>query len=87
VTVTVDGKEEKKEFPDEGEGVKQEVAAWAAGLKRGEMDEQQSPQEALQDMRVVSLHFSITVIMLTNLQLEAMLRSGEENGTLKDVEY
>jgi len=68
--VTVSGKEEKKEFAHEGSGVKQEVAAWAKGLEKGSMDPQQSPQEALQDLRV----------------LEAMLRSGEQDGTPMNVQ-
>jgi predicted dehydrogenase len=54
VTVVVDGKEEKKDLNSEGSGVKEEVAAWGVGLERGTMDPQQSPQEALQDLRVVS---------------------------------
>jgi predicted dehydrogenase len=61
VVVTVDGKEEREEFADEGSGVKQEVAAWAAGLGKNQMDKEQSPQEALQDLRVVSLQFSINM--------------------------
>ena len=40
---------------DEGSGVKQEVAAWAKGLERGEMDEGQRPEEALKDLQIVSL--------------------------------
>jgi len=70
VVVTVNGKEEKKEFADEGSGVMQEVAAWGKGLEKGSMDPQQSPQEALQDLRV----------------LEAMLRSGEQNGAPMNVQ-
>jgi len=62
VTVVINGKEEKKEFKDEGSGVEQEVAAWAAGLEKGVMDLQQSPREALQDLRVVSRHIPITVV-------------------------
>jgi predicted dehydrogenase len=57
VIVTVNGKEEEKKFADEGSGVKQEVAAWAKGLENRSMDPQQSPQEALQDLRVVSQYY------------------------------
>ena len=52
------GKEvESKEFPDEGEGVIQEVEAWAKGIVEGgktELSKRQSPEEALADLEVVS---------------------------------
>ena len=64
VVVTQDGKSEQKEFPDEGSGVKQEVKAWAEGLAQGKPNERQSPQEALEDLKI----------------LEAALRSGEQGG-------
>ncbi|KAF2429818.1 NAD(P)-binding protein [Tothia fuscella] len=70
VVCTIDGKEEKKTFNSEGSGVKQEVKAWAEGLENGVIDAKQSPDEALEDVRV----------------LEAMLRSGEQNGIPIDLE-
>jgi predicted dehydrogenase len=69
VVVSRDGKEESKEFPDEGSGVKQEVKAWAEGLAQGKPNARQSPQEALADLQV----------------LEAALRSGEAGGKPIDV--
>ena len=64
VVVTKDGQSETKEFPEEGSGVKQEVKAWAEGLAQGKPNERQSPEEALEDLKV----------------LEAALRSGEQGG-------
>ncbi|KAF2646377.1 NAD(P)-binding protein [Massarina eburnea CBS 473.64] len=64
VVVTRDGKEEAKDFPDEGNGVKPEIAAWGKGLQEGKQDERQTPEEALRDLEV----------------LEAMLASGEKGG-------
>ena len=54
VTVIRDGEESVKEFPDEGNGVKQEVQAWAASLAEGKADRLQSPEEALADLEIVS---------------------------------
>lgn len=50
-------------------GVKEEVAAFAEGISRGEMDSRLSPSEALEDVRIV----------------EAMLRSGGAQGLPVDV--
>ena len=61
--------EESFDFPDEGAGVKQEVQAWAEGIQSGEIDPRLSAAEALKDLEL----------------LEAMLRSGEQNGTPIDV--
>lgn len=70
VVVTKDGKEvETKEFPDEGNGVKQEIKAWAEALVNGKPNEQQSPEEALRDLEV----------------LEACLQSGEKGGAPIDL--
>ncbi|KAF2735792.1 NAD(P)-binding protein [Polyplosphaeria fusca] len=69
VTVNKDGKEDVKEFPDEGSGVKQEIYAWAESLVKGEANPLQSPEEALQDL----------------ILLETCLRSGENKGTPFDV--
>ena len=49
-----DGKETKKEYPDQGMGVMAEVKAWAEGLHAGKLDEKQSPEEALKDLMLVS---------------------------------
>lgn len=71
VIVTKDGKEaEVKEFKDEGNGVKQEIKAWAASLEKGTRNESQSPTEALQDLKV----------------LEACLNSGENTGKPVTIE-
>ncbi|KZF26558.1 NAD(P)-binding protein [Xylona heveae TC161] len=69
VVVTRDGKEERKEFPNEGSGVKQEVHAWATGILEGKQDPRQTPHEALRDLEI----------------LEKMLRSGESAGTPQDI--
>ncbi|KAF2453248.1 oxidoreductase-like protein family [Lineolata rhizophorae] len=63
--------EEKREFPGEGTGVKQEVKAWAESLVSGSQNPRQTPEEALADLTI----------------LEAMLRSGENNGTPVDLKY
>jgi predicted dehydrogenase len=64
VTTKNDGKEDVKEFPDEGSGVKAEIAAWAESLVKGEPNPLQSPEEALQDL----------------ILLEKCLKSGEDGG-------
>jgi predicted dehydrogenase len=64
VVVTQDGKEEVKEFPEEGNGVKQEVRAWAESLVNGNANPAQSPEEALKDLEL----------------LEACIQSGEKGG-------
>jgi predicted dehydrogenase len=64
VVVTKDGKSEEEEFPEEGSGVKQEVKAWAEGLAQGKPNARQSPDEALEDLKI----------------LEAALKSGEQGG-------
>ncbi|KAF2189036.1 NAD(P)-binding protein [Zopfia rhizophila CBS 207.26] len=69
VTVTKDGKEEVKSFPDEGNGVKQEIKAWGESLVKGQVDARQTPEEALKDLEL----------------LEAMLTSGEKGGVPVDV--
>lgn len=51
---------ESREFPDEGEGVIQEVEAWAKGIVEGgktELSRRQSPEQALADLEVVSGSF------------------------------
>lgn len=69
VIVTQNGEEEVKEFPDEGTGVKQEVKAWAESLIKGELNQLQSPEEALQDLTL----------------LEACLLSGEKGGVPVEI--
>ena len=59
VAVRREGREEaeSREFPDEGEGVMQEVEAWAKGIVEGgktELRRRQNPEEALADLEVVS---------------------------------
>lgn len=56
---------ETKEFPDEGNGVKQEMKAWAESLEQGKRNERQSPEEALKDLEI----------------LESCLKSGEQGGS------
>ncbi|KAL1797688.1 hypothetical protein ACET3X_004294 [Alternaria dauci] len=70
VTITKDGKDpETKEFPDEGNGVNQEIKAWATSLEQGKRNEMQSPEEALKDLEI----------------LESCLKSGEQGGKPIDV--
>ncbi|EUC32122.1 hypothetical protein COCCADRAFT_99511 [Bipolaris zeicola 26-R-13] len=71
VVVKRQGEEEEqtKEFPDEGNGVKQEIKAWAKSLEEGKRNEMQSPEEALKDLEI----------------LESCLKSGEQSGTPIDV--
>ncbi|KAJ4290420.1 hypothetical protein N0V90_010636 [Kalmusia sp. IMI 367209] len=64
VTVKRDGNEEVKEFPEEGSGVKPEIAAWGKALSENKADPRQSAEEALRDLQV----------------LEALLQSGEKGG-------
>lgn len=65
VTVTKVGADaEVQEFKDEGNGVNQEIKAWAKSLEKEARNEMQSPDEALRDLEI----------------LEACLRSGEQGG-------
>lgn len=65
------GKPVEKEFPNEGSGVKQEVAAWADSLVAGKSDPRQSPEEAMADLEI----------------LEKMLKSGEGNGKTESLQF
>lgn len=38
-----------------GPGVQEEIDAWAAGISSGKVDQRLSPQEALMDLKIVSL--------------------------------
>ncbi|KAB2108454.1 hypothetical protein AG0111_0g2982 [Alternaria gaisen] len=70
VTITKDGKDpETRDFPDEGNGVNQEIKAWANSLEQGKRNEMQSPEEALKDLEI----------------LESCLKSGEQGGKPIDV--
>jgi predicted dehydrogenase len=69
VTITKDGKEETKDFPDEGNGVNREIKAWAESLEKSKRNEMQSPEEAVRDLEI----------------LECCLRSGEQGGKPMDV--
>jgi len=67
--VSVSGKNvtvngETKEIQDEGNGVKPEVRKWGEALVSGKPNARQSPEEALADLELI----------------EAMLRSGEQDG-------
>ena len=70
VTVVKDGKEDVKEFPDDGNGVKPEIVAWAEGLENGKSNARQAPEEALKDLQL----------------LEAILKSGEKGGAPVDLD-
>jgi len=65
------GKPTEKDFPDQGSGVKQEVAAWAESLIAGKPNPRQSPDEALADLEI----------------LEKMLRSGEGHGKTESLQF
>lgn len=65
------GKISVQEFPNEGNGVRQEVLAWAKSLVDGAPNPQQSPEEALADLEI----------------LEKMLRSGEAKGKVEELQF
>lgn len=65
------GKPIEKEFPNEGSGVKQEVAAWVDSLFAGKPNPRQSPEEALADLEI----------------LEKMLKSGEGHGKTESLQF
>jgi predicted dehydrogenase len=69
VVVKKGEQEETKEFSEQGNGVVQEIKAWAESLVHGKPNPQQSPEEALRDLEL----------------LEACLRSGEKGGAPMDV--
>ena len=54
VKTDIDGKEETTEVEDEGTGVKPEIRAWGEGLATGKPNPQQSPEQALADLEMVS---------------------------------
>ena len=54
VTLQETGKQPiEKRFPEQGSGVKAEVAAWAESLVAGKPDSRQSPEEALADLEIL----------------------------------
>lgn len=59
------------EFKDQGNGVKQEVAAWAQAIADGLPNPRQSPEQALADLEI----------------LEKMLRSGEGHGKTESLQF
>ncbi|KAI4720307.1 NAD(P)-binding protein [Aureobasidium sp. EXF-10727] len=64
-TVVKKGNDESsKDFPEDKNGVRQELKAWGESISRGKADPLQSPEEALADLEV----------------LEAMIKSGEADG-------
>ncbi|KIN06467.1 hypothetical protein OIDMADRAFT_155638 [Oidiodendron maius Zn] len=65
------GKSSEKEFPDEGNGVRQEVGAWAQALIDGVPNPRQSPEHALADLEI----------------LEKMLISGAEHGKVETLQF
>ena len=54
MTIERNGLEEKKSYPDMGNGVKQEVRAWGEAIVSGTPNPAQSPEEALRDLQLVS---------------------------------
>jgi predicted dehydrogenase len=62
---------EAREVPNEKTGVPPEVRIWGEAIMAGRADQRQSPEEALADLEV----------------LEAMLKSGEENGKPISLKY
>jgi len=65
-----DEKFTEREFPEDKNGVKQEISAWAKALLAGKPDPKQSPEQALADLEI----------------LEQMLKSGEAHGQMKILE-
>lgn len=48
-----EGEEQTMDFPDEGSGVKQEMAAWATSISMGKPDPRLDAREALVDLQLV----------------------------------
>ncbi|TIA37631.1 NAD(P)-binding protein [Aureobasidium pullulans] len=62
--VKKDGNESTKDFPEDKNGVRQELKAWGESIAQGKAHPLQTPEEALADLEV----------------LEAMIKSGEADG-------
>ena len=54
VTVQKEGVEETQEFDTAGAGVPQEIKAWCESLTSGFQHQSQMPEEALEDLKIVS---------------------------------
>lgn len=68
-------------FPEDKNGVRQEIKAWAEALTSGKQNVLQSPEEALADLEVVRYDIcSIPKTHANEEQLEAMIKSGESDG-------
>lgn len=83
-TIVKKGKDESsKDFPEDKNGVRQELKAWGESIQQCKADPMQSPEEALADLEVVSLTI---LVVLTSFytdsckQLESMIKSGEADG-------
>lgn len=63
--------DETKEISNERTGVPPEVRAWGEAIMAGKIDSRQTPEEALADLEL----------------LEAMLKSGEQNGQPISLKY
>jgi predicted dehydrogenase len=85
VKITIDGKEEAKEVPNEKTGVAPEIRAWGSSILARRPDRKQSPREALADLELVCSRGAILGTRLTILQIETLLQSGEKNGTPIDL--
>lgn len=72
VIVKKGGQEETKDFPDDGNGVKQEVKAWAQSIANGKQEELQKPEEALADLEIVS--FVCTNVASIGLTIRSLKR-------------
>ncbi|GAB7347151.1 hypothetical protein MBLNU459_g3270t1 [Dothideomycetes sp. NU459] len=68
-TVKKGDEEMVEDFPEDKNGVKQEVKAWAESIAQGKPNKLQSPEEALADLEI----------------LEAMIKSGESDGVPIDL--
>lgn len=54
-TIVKKGDEEsEKEFPEDKNGVRQELKAWGEAIEQGKADPLQTPEQALADLEVVS---------------------------------
>lgn len=84
VVVTRDGSEETKTFPQETNGVKEEVVVWANGLKNANIDKRQTPEEALADLYLVSVvQYDVHPVLRpstvgVNFQERGAIRHGSE---------
>jgi predicted dehydrogenase len=67
--------ESTKDFPEDKNGVRQELKAWGESISRGRADPLQSPEEALADLEVVSSVLSLDVSGLYKFFLLTLLNS------------